>query len=138
MTRMLRPICALLLCATSAAAQPMGGHPGGGPPGGGPGGFPGGGAPGIPMFRRPLPGPPPPAEYPGPPPAHVTSDTLEDCMHLAGEVANIRRARPTGDREINMLADEGQAMCVQGFLIMGIKRLRRAHALLMGQRWDVR
>jgi hypothetical protein len=65
----------------------------------------------------------------GPPLMRKTTDSLEFCLQLAGDVENARRITPRPDPHAQMLAVEGQRMCSAGHIISGIARLRMALAL---------
>jgi hypothetical protein len=70
----------------------------------------------------------PPAAPSGP--LRVTTDTVEYCDTLAGQVATVRRQHPTAEPEAERLAAEGQHMCDTGLVRAGLLRLRRALLML--------
>jgi len=71
--------------------------------------------------------------WPSTQPPHLTSDSVEFCRQLGGEVLQEQQAHPNAPPHVRALSDEGRALCEQGRPHRGIARLRWAMMLLRQQ-----
>jgi hypothetical protein len=68
--------------------------------------------------------------WPSAQPPHMTSDSVEFCRQLGGQVQQEQQTHPDAPAHVRALSDEGRTLCEQGKPRRGIARLRWAMMLL--------
>jgi len=76
---------------------------------------------------------PAPPAWPSMQPPHMTSDSVEFCRQLGGQVQQEQQTHPNAPAHVRVLSDEGRTLCEQGKPRRGIARLRWAMMLLHNQ-----